>query len=466
MAEQHTHGAVTAMGAEAELEALGYRQELKRSLSLADLVVYGLVFIGPIAPFTVFGFVYNASHGMPPIVYAVGLVAMVFTAFSYMTMSHEVPAAGSVYAYVARGVGETAGFLAGWAILLDYILLPTLTYVGTATVLHVLFPLLPKAPMILGFIVAITWVNLAGLQTATWVNRALLIIQVAILVLFFVLAGIGLAHGVAGARLSMAPLFQPGVISPKLIFGALSLAVLSFLGFDAISTLAEEAKGGSRHVGWATILSLVLAAVLFMAQTYFASLFILGHAPFPEGDDAATAFLLVAQEIGGQPFRFAVSLGGLALGALAGAVVAQAATARILYSMGRDGQLPRWLAHISGVRRVPDRAVLLIAAVTVVTGLFFSERLQQLTALVTFGALVGFLALHASVVVHFRAGRRSGDYLRHLVSPVLGFTVIAYVLWNADRAAKLGGAAWLAVGVVVVVWLRLRGRSLALKDVS
>ena len=340
MAGQDSHAV------EAELEALGYRQELKRSLSLTDLVVYGLVLIGPIAPFQVFGFVYNASHGMPPIVYAVGLVAMVFTAFSYMTMSHEVPAAGSVYAYVARGVGETAGFLAGWAILLDYILLPTLTYVGTATILHVLFPILPKIPMILGFIAAITWVNLAGLQTATWVNRAFLVIQVAILVLFFVLAGIGLAQGTAGAHPSATPLFQPGVISPQLIFGALSLAVLSFLGFDAISTLAEEAKGGSRHVGAATLLSLVLAAVLFMAQTYMASLFILGHPPFAEGDAAATAFLVVAEEIGGQPFRFLVSLGGLALGGLACAVVAQAATARILYSMGRDGQLPRWLAHI------------------------------------------------------------------------------------------------------------------------
>ena len=136
-----------ARAAEAELEALGYRQELKRSLSLADLVVYGLVFIGPIAPFTVFGFVYNASHGMPPIVYAVGLVAMVFTAFSYMTMSHEVPVAGSVYAYVARGVGETAGFLAGWAICWTTSCSPPSPMWGRRPSLHrQLFPILPKAP--------------------------------------------------------------------------------------------------------------------------------------------------------------------------------------------------------------------------------------------------------------------------------------------------------------------------------
>jgi amino acid transporter len=448
--------------AAAELEALGYRQELKRSLGLADLVVYGLVFIGPIAPFTVFGFVYNASHGMPPVVYAVGLVAMLFTAFSYMSMSHEFPVAGSVYAYVARGAGETAGFLAGWAILLDYILLPTLTYVGTATVLHVLFPAVPKLPMILTFIVAITAVNLAGLEMATWVNKALLIAQILVLLVFLVLAGIGLAHGTAGAHVSLAPLFQPAFITPSLIFGALSLAVLSFLGFDAISTLAEEATGGSRHVGAATILSLVLAAVLFMLETYLASLFVLGHAPFAAGDEAATAFLVVAEKIGGQPFRFLVSFAGLALGALAGAVVAQAATARILYGMGRDRQLPGWLAHVSPGRRVPDRAILFIAVVTVATSLFFRERLELLTSLVTFGALIGFLALHASVLIHFRFGRRSGAFARHVASPLIGAAIVAYVLWNADVHAKLGGLAWLAAGVALLIVLRLRGRSLAL----
>ncbi|WP_297511391.1 APC family permease [uncultured Caulobacter sp.] len=263
--------------AERELEALGYRQELKRSLSLADLVVYGLIFIGPTAPFTVYGFVYNASHGMPPLVYAVGLVAMTFTALSYLTMSREFPLSGSVYAYVARGAGAFAGFLAGWAILLDYILLPTLSYIIAATVLHVLFPVLPKIPLILGFIVAITAVNLAGLEAAVWVNRLLLLAQVALLVAFLGFGTWALAHGVGGARLSLAPLFQPEALSPHLIFGALSLAVLSFLGFDAVSTLAEEAKGGARHVGVATILSLVLAAALFIGQTYLASLFVLGH---------------------------------------------------------------------------------------------------------------------------------------------------------------------------------------------
>src|SRR6185503_13734054 len=117
------------MEADAGVENLGYRQELKRSLSFPDLLVYGLVFIGPIAPVAVFGIVFDASRGMVPLTYLVGLAAMLFTALSYMAMARVYPVAGSVYAYTARSIGETVGFFAGWAILLDYLLLPTLANV-------------------------------------------------------------------------------------------------------------------------------------------------------------------------------------------------------------------------------------------------------------------------------------------------------------------------------------------------
>nr|WP_297511389.1 amino acid permease [uncultured Caulobacter sp.] len=173
----------------------------------------------------------------------------------------------------------------------------------------------------------------------------------------------------------------------------------------------------------------------------------------------------MSETIGGPGFRLAISLGGMALGALAGAGVAQASAARILYSMGRDGQMPRFLAHVSGARKIPDRGVLLIAGITTVTGLLFSERLEQLTSLVTFGALAGFLALHVSVILYFRAGLNGGSLWRHLIAPVLGAVIIGYVLLNADPMAKLGGLVWLGLGVAVALWLRWRGRSLALQEV-
>src|ERR1700678_4453824 len=117
-------------GPAAEVAATGYQQELKRARRPSALLAYGLVFIVPMAPVAVFGIVFNTSHGMAPLVYLVGLVAMVFTAFSYMSMSEAFPVAGSVYAYAARSLGPTAGYFAGWAILLDYVLIPTLNYVA------------------------------------------------------------------------------------------------------------------------------------------------------------------------------------------------------------------------------------------------------------------------------------------------------------------------------------------------
>ena len=270
--------AESAADAAAGLETFGYKQELKRTLSPFDLLVYGLVFITPIAPWSSFGFVFNASHGMVPMVYAVGLVAMVFTALSYMSMSTAFPVAGSVYAYAGRGIGESVGFLAGWAILLDYLLLPTLIYIICAVAVHAVLPALPKPLLVVVFVTGNTIVNWFGVESMARLSVVMLVVQLILLALLVATSClIGVAHGTGGAHFSMAPLFDAHKISPPLIFGALSLAVLSFLGFDAISTLSEEARGGARDVSWATMASLLLAAGLFIAQTYLISLFVLGR---------------------------------------------------------------------------------------------------------------------------------------------------------------------------------------------
>lgn len=442
-----------------EVGSLGYRQELKRSLSPFDLLVYGLVFITPIAPWSSFGFVFNASHGMVPLVYLVGFVAMLFTALSYMTMSAAFPVAGSVYAYAGRGIGESAGFLAGWALLLDYLLLPTLIYVICAVTVHAVVPALPKPLLVAVFLGFNTGVNLWGIESTARLSMVMLWLQLALLGVFMALAVVALAHGVHGAHLAMAPLYDAHKVSPSLIFGALSLAVLSFLGFDAISTLTEEAKGGAKAVGLATMLSLLLAAALFIAQTYLASLFVLDRTAFKAGDEASTAFLGIAKTVGGEPLRWAVSILGVLFSGLAAALTAQAATARLIYSMARDRMLPKALAHVGSRRQTPDRAILLTAVITLLLGLFLVNQLELLTSMVNFGALSGFLALHLSVVIHFIVRRKSRRWLRHLVAPVIGFAIVAYVLVNAQTNAKIAGLIWMAVGLATVLLLKASGRS-------
>jgi amino acid transporter len=441
----------------ADLESFGYKQELKRTLSPFDLLVYGLVFIVPIAPWSSFGFVFNASHGMVPLVYAVGLVAMLFTARSYVVMSAAFPVAGSVYAYAGRGIGVSAGFLAGWALLLDYLLLPTLIYVICAVSIHAVIPAAPKPVLVALFLGINTAVNIVGIESTAKLSVGLLAMQLLLLGAFLALCVIGLVHGVNGAHLTLSPLYDPAKMTPSLVFGALSLAALSFLGFDAISTLTEEARGGARAVGMATMASLLLAAGLFVLQTYLASLFVLDRKSFAPGDEAATAFFIIAKAIGGEPLRWSVSILGVLFSGLAGALTAQAATARLIYSMARDGMLPRALAHVGAKRKTPDRAILLVAAITLALGIFLVNQIELLTSIVNFGALTGFLALHISVVVWFMVRQKSRRWFTHLICPLLGFAIIGYVLLNTQTNAKIVGVAWLGVGAIVLLVIRARG---------
>ncbi len=446
------------LAGDASLQAFGYRQELKRSLGLPALIVYGLVFINPTSPFSIFGIVFNLSHGMVPLVYVIGLGAMLFTASSYVTMSRAFPVAGSVYSYAGHGIGPTAGFLAGWALLLDYVLMPTLIYVLCAIAIEALAPGIPRWLSIVVVLCFNTGINLRGIEASARMNAVLLAVMFAFLALFFGLGIHALMHGVAGAHLSTAPLFRADAFSSAVIFSALSVATLNFLGFDGISTLVEEARDGARAVGRALVWSVCLAAVLFIAATWLASLFVLDRSSFAPGPATDGAFYAVAEIIGGTWFKAAASSKVLVAG-VAVAAAAQTATARLMYGMARDGRLPRALAYVHPGRQVPQRAILFIAAINLVTALVFANSFELLTTLVCFGALLGFLMLHVSVLVHFRR-RGSSQWLRHGVVPLVGAAIMLYVLWNMSRDAQLVGVAWMVIGWVS--WLavsRFRGGS-------
>src|SRR3982751_3571803 len=127
----------------AGVEEFGYRQELSRSLSFGDLLIYGLIFMVPIAPFGIFGSVFNGSGGMVALAYVVGMVAMMFLALSSAQRVRAFPRAGSVYSYAGRGIAPPVGFLAGWVILLDYVLVPGLLYLVASVAMHSLVTAVP-----------------------------------------------------------------------------------------------------------------------------------------------------------------------------------------------------------------------------------------------------------------------------------------------------------------------------------
>src|SRR5690349_1487592 len=225
-----------------DLEQYGYRQELSRSLSFADLLIYGLIFMVPIAPFGIFGSVYNGSGGMVALAYVVGMVAMMFTALSYAQMVRAFPMAGSVYSYAGRGIAPPVGFLAGWVILLDYVLVPGLLYLIAGVAMNSVVPAIPVWAWLVAFVVLNTAINFFGIQLTARVNKLMLAGELIVLAIFIVIAIVALAQG-KGRGFNFEPVYNSHTFSWSLVFGAVSIAVLSFLGFDGISMLAEEHKG-------------------------------------------------------------------------------------------------------------------------------------------------------------------------------------------------------------------------------
>jgi amino acid transporter len=439
-----------------DLAEFGYKQELHRSLSTADLLIYGLVFMVPIAPWAIFGVVFNEAKGMVPLVYLIGLVAMIFTASSYAQMSKAFPIAGSVFSYVGRGLHPNVGFFAGWTILLDYVFVPTLLYVFAAESMYGIFPAVPKFVWIVVFLAINTTVNLVGISFTALVNRYFLAAELVFIAIFVFMAVTAIIQGTNGAQFSTTPLFNPEEFTPSLVATALSIAVLSFLGFDGIATLSEEAKGGRRAAGIAMIGGLVLVATFFVTQTWLAAMLVPGKTSFAD-DEVNNAFFGIVESVSSNGWQIAFLLmNALAVG-IANAVAAQSATSRLLFSMSRDGRLPAFLSHVNHRTRVPERAIILVAVITLIAGLFFVGNISLISSLVNFGALTSFLLLHLSVVSYFAIRNKSKNILLHWVAPVLGFSIIGFVLWNADPAAKIGGLVWLAIGVPVLLYYRAKG---------
>lgn len=431
------------------LEQFGYKQELKRALTTKDLVVYGMIFMVPIAPFGVFGFVWNDAKGMVPLAYLLGLLGMFFTAMSYASMSRAYPMAGSVYSYVGRGLHEVAGFFSGWLILLDYILVPALLYIFSAVALRPLLPRVPDWIWLVSFVSFNAIVNLLGVQLTARVNRYILGLELATLALFIAL-GLGALYAGQGAGgLTLKPVFAPAAFSMATVAGATSIAVLSFLGFDGISTLAEESRGGQGAVGRATLLALLLVGVLFIAQTWVATDLARGM----RFSSLETAFYEVAERAGGIWLRNVTLIVIVIASGIANAMAAQAAVSRILYAMARDRKLPTVLATVHPRYQTPYVSTLVVAAISLVVGLFFTKHVDDLSRIVNFGALTGFLLLHLSVINHYFIRERSGEWLRHLLMPLGGLLVIGYVLYEMDSTAKIIGACWIAAGIVYFVVL-------------
>ncbi|GHJ49080.1 porin [Catellatospora sp. TT07R-123] len=451
-----------------ELSKFGYTPQLRRSLSFTDLLFYGLIYMVPIAPFAIFGQVFQASGGMVALAYLAGLVVMLFTASSYAQMVKAFPIAGSVYNYAGRGIHPSAGFLAGWAIMLDYFLVPGLLYLVASVTMEGAIPSVSPWVWLVAFVAINAIVNYFGIRlTAVAIN--IMIAGELIVLGIFLVAGIaGLASGRGNGDWTGA-FFNGDNFSFSLVLGAVSVAALSFLGFDGISMLSEESKGGSRTVGRAMSVVLMLAGLIFIAQTWVASLFTDSKALLETTDAGVvgSAFYDAAAAAAGAPWLATLCLAATAIAwGLPDSMVAQTALSRLLFAMARDKQLPKFLAKVSTKHASPVNAVLLTAVVSLAisgTALYaLTEKeydsITLLGTMVNFGAMFAWLLLHTSVIWHYVVRNGSKNYFLHLVVPIAGIALLVAVLINMKVYTQIWGSIWVLLGLIVLVGLYVVGR--------
>ena len=440
---------------------------LKRSLTLSDLIFYGIIVIQPVAPMSVFGVLSDRGRGHVVTTVLIAMVGMLFTAISYGRMARVYPSAGSAFTYVGQEINPALGYVTGWSMVMDYMLNPMICIIWCSQQAHVFAPHVPYWAWTIFFAALFTYLNIQGVKTSARVNTALAAGMGAVIAIFFVAAAryiFDTPH--AGVAFFTRPFYDPLTFDSRAVLGGTSIAVLTYIGFDGISTLSEEAENPRRNILLATVLTCVVIGLLSALEVYAAQLIWPASQPFPNED---TAFVAVAQRawlplfaiVG---FTLLVANFGSGLGAQIGA-------ARLLYGMGRSSALPKlFFGAVDPKRRVPRNNVIFVGMLALVGALLVEVPLHAATAcqvtegggstlfcyglgaeMLNFGALIAFMGVNAAALVHYFI-RKNEKTFGNLVPPVLGF-VICLILWlGLSKPAKIAGVVWMAVGIAFGAW--------------
>lgn len=425
-------------------------RRIRRVLTLWDLIFYGIIVIQPTAPLPAFGIVATVAHGHVATTLLIGMFAMVLTAVSYGRMANAYPTAGSAYTYVGRELNPHLGFLTGWSIILDYLLNPAIGTIWCAKAAMNILPL-PFWTWVVFFATVFTLVNLRGIRATARTNAALTIGMTAVLVAFFITA-IGYLVRLSGwgSLFSTQPFYDPATFSWPLVKTGTSIAVLTYMGFDSISTLSEDVENPRRNILLATVLLCVITGVLGCLEVYAGQLLWPDYRTYPDAD---TAFVAAAGRAGGDimfhliNFTLLVATMGSSLGAQLGSV-------RLLYAMGRDKAIPSaFFAYLDPIRNTPTYNIVLTGAICIAVALSISY--QAGAELLNFGAFVAFMGVNlAAIMRYYVRGHSQGlrSILLNLLPPLAGFTICAYIWWSLRTPAKLAGFCWLLLGLVYYVW--------------
>src|SRR6202023_3469896 len=419
---------------------------LRRTLTLWDLILYGMIVLQPVAPMSAFGALSDRGRGHVVTAILIAMVAMLFTAISYGRMARVYPSAGSAFTYVAQEIHPSIGYVTGWSMVMDYIVNPLICVIWCAGQAHEFAPAIPSWGWKIIFAVAFTMLNLRGIKTSARVNAGLTAGMSAVVVVIFVTAiRYIFGHPHSDPHFFTRPFYDPQTFTWGNLFGCTSIAVLSYIGFDGISTLSEEAENPRRNVLLAPVLRWLVIGFLSAAEVYVAQLVWPATEPFPNAD---TAYVWAAARTWAPLFTImgvtlVVANFGSGVGAHIGA-------ARLLYGMGRSNALPRsFFGVIDPKHQVPRNNVIFVGALAMIGSFFltFGRGIE----LLNFGALIAFMGVNGAAFVRFflHAEKKKAW---NLIPPVLGFFICLGLWWSLSRPAKIVGSIWMIAGIAFGIW--------------
>ncbi len=426
---------------------------LRRSLTFWDLVLYGIILIQPTAPMPSFGVIYAEGHGHVVTAILFALVAMLFTAVSYGRMAKVYPEGGSAFMYVGRELHPSLGYLTGWCMVMDYILNPLICTIWCSKAAGNFLPEVPYVVWALFFAAMFTLLNLNGVETSARINSAMAAVLGIVIVLFLIAAGrYLLIHPLHGAQQFILPFYDSTRFSTRAVFRGTSIAVLTYIGFDGISTLTDEAKDPARSVPRAIVLTCLITGVLASIEVYLGQLIWPLGKVFPDVD---TAYVQVARIAGGA-FMFVLVNASLLVATIGSGMASQLGAARLLLAMGQDKAIPKtFFGAVDPKNRIPRNNVLLIGGICLVGALAFSYQLG--TELLNYGALLAFMGVNVSSALLGWRRDRKAEWFPILIS-LLGFLVCFFIWLNLGNLAKVVGTAWALAGIALYFVRRSHGR--------
>ncbi|MHC5225023.1 APC family permease [Ignatzschineria sp. LJL83] len=427
------------------------RNKFTKSLSLWSVVLFGLAFMALTTVFSTFGIASSISQGMIVGAYILAMIVMLFTAYSYSVLAKRYPMTGSAYSYVQKVIHPNAGFLVGWAVMMDYLFIPMVNFMLFGIFFHDAFPVIPQWVFIMTLLVIVTVINLRGVKVAVTANLIIVVASILFAILFTVMSINSVHSGVGtGILANMDPIIHFEVENPwKYIIAGASLLCFSFLGFDSVTAFAEEVENPQKMIPRAIFLVTFIGGVIFIAVSYFAYQVWPDYTTFPDLDAASGSVIKV---VGGN-LLYAIFLTIFALGNVGSALASQASGSRILFAMGRDGQLPnRIFGMLHPKYKTPIFNILLIGIISI-SATFLS--LGLVASIINFGAFIAFIMVNISVMVlFFKEKNRSlkAIFLLFLL-PLIGAVLDIWLFINLDSYSLLLGFIWFSIGIIYLLFL-------------